>query len=203
MNRNKVLFILVIIVLVSLIILVYHNNSKIDIYDMKPSWELYERNLENVKENMNEITESNSEFNWWKLKKNFLDDEIYQQTLNRIVSDIRKCYINYTDTNLTNNKILLYKNSKKITKSELQILNKLNNSCLSSVIKNYSNNEISNNKEKREKTILFLNSIDTLLKKQNTVSNLTYSELAFNRLNESLALYEISNWIKMEYYQVD
>ena len=92
--KKKILFISGVIVLIGvssfISILIYKNyNYKIDIQQTNQSWLNIDNNLENIKNNMDSITESNEYFDWWQLKDFDIEDDYYEKFLNDLVMLIR------------------------------------------------------------------------------------------------------------------
>ncbi len=85
-----------------------------------------------IEANMNEITVSNDNWNWAKLKEINHGDEQLENTYDLLVSDIRTCYLlsNDLENKVYNNmKILSLKDKTSITEKEMSALRK-NRSCL-------------------------------------------------------------------------
>lgn len=209
--KKKVIVLVTIlcIVLISLILGWYFNQEKVyNITQANKNWVIYDYNLENIKQNMDEITIENEDFYWWELKDFEIDDKTYTQILNLLVADIRMCYLELNrerEEYKNSNPILNYRNKEEITEQELLELNKqisLQKGCLFK-FERYSNIVLSKNAETSK---ILLKKIDVFLneyqKTKDNLNNLDYTELLNQKVIETSLLSELSSWIRSEYYRL-
>jgi hypothetical protein len=208
MRKKKILLIFIILLLLIAIgLIVINYNQKLKIDNTKDIWIVYDENIKNIKNNMNEITVPNENFYWWELKDFNIQDEHYKQTLNLLVADIRMCYLALTDdgTRYTgSNSIIKYRNKNTITTQELERLRyDMNHKWCLDYFNRYFNMTLSNDSETETKvfekvnSIIFLKQSD-LFQKQNP----TYNELVSRKIIETTILSNLSSWIKSEYYKL-
>ena len=211
-KKNIFIIVLTIILLISLTsfltITIHKNyNKKYDIQQTNQSWTSYDNSINNIKANMDPITEPNENFFWWALKEFDIQDDEYERVLNLLVADVRMCYLDYTDdgTLYTNsNPIRQYRNKKYITKKELETLNFLmyhdnKLGCLKNFDR-YSTLLISNDEELKNKVINITNKI-TLIKQNElfTNENASYNELLLKKTIEVHLIEDISEFLVHEY----
>lgn len=168
-------------------------------------WNLYDININEIKENMNEITESNDTFDWWKLKNIKTEDILYKDTLDSLVKDIRMCFLELEDNNelyTDSNYAKKFKNSNTISKNELIILkekrNDIENTCIDR-LKLYKNIDISTNQENEQ---IFLNEIENNVNfgnKHFIKDKTEYYDYVYNEIIETQILSDISEFLLKEY----
>ena len=210
--KKTILIILGIIFLISissLITISIHKNDnyKIDIQQTNESWLNIDNNLKIMKKNMDSITESNENFNWWQLKDFDIEDDNYERILNNLVTTVRRCYLEYTDdgTNYTDsNPIRKFRDKKYITKKELEKLNfdmnnELNHGAISN-FNNYSEHLIGLQQELADKVLNKINTI-LLIESTNLFQNekANYNELLLRKSMEIELVKEISDFLVDEY----
>lgn len=211
--KNKCLVIIMILILIILSsflsIIIYKNyNNKIDIQLSNQSWDSYDNSLENIKKNMEDITEPNENFDWWILKDFDIADDNYELNLNQLVATVRMCYIDFTDdgTRLTNsNPIRKFRDKKYITKKELEKLNfdMYNDSeyggCLSR-FDDFNGVLISEDKEEWEEFLKQTSSV-IMIKDTDlfTNQNATYNELLLRKTMEVHLIEDMSEFLVNEY----
>ena len=127
MKKSKTIIIGSIILIICLFALIIYNNfsRKIDIKSANKGWNIYDKSISNIKDNMSAIAAPNQNFEWGNLKDIDIDDIEYKNTLNSLLADVRMCYLEYTDdgTLYTNsNPIRKYRDKKNISKRELKEL---------------------------------------------------------------------------------
>ena len=116
--KKKVIIILIAITLSIGIFLLIFKEKDINIEETKILWNIYDKNIENIKNNLDPITNPNENFYWWELKDFNIEDNEYQSTLNTLVSDIRMCYLELTDDGTLytdSNPIRKYRDKKNIS----------------------------------------------------------------------------------------
>ena len=213
--NNKYLFIitiLIIIVLSSFFTLKIFKNYNIK-YDIQGStnWEFYDKSIENIKNNMESITEPNENFTWWILKDFDIKDDNYESSLNQLVATVRMCYIEFTDdgTNLTNsNPIRKFKNKEYITKKELEKLNfnmynELKHGGCLSRFDRFNAVLISEDEELTKDFLEQINKIITIKDtKLFTNKNATYNELLLRKTMEVHLIEDMSEFLVKEYYKL-
>ncbi len=214
--KNKLYFIstviIILIIIVAVVSVIKINNLKgndinFDIKKYSGMWEIYDANLNAIKTSMDKITESNDNFYWWKLKDFSIEDKDYESILNSLVSDIRMCYIEYTDDGsmyTDSNPIRKYRGKDKITKKELTDLQwrMSTENCRVGTFDTYSNLLISNDSNRRE---LLLSKIDEIVN-LNSISgtrfvddNYSYEALLSYKVIETSLLSKLSYWLEIEY----
>lgn len=197
-KKYLIIYILLIIVLVISLYFIF-KPKKVTFGEVyKYLYDTLEYNLNIIENNMDDITISNKDFNWWKLKEIKSDDEKLINTYNLLVKDIRNCYLLSND--LENNKeenisILKFKNKEYlISQKRISLSNKKD--CLKDFDK-YNNLELSNdtklsNKLKSQISII----IDYQSKDENYM---TYEDLLYEETITINKMANLSNWLKIEY----
>lgn len=173
-------------------------------------WNIYDFNINNIKNNMEEITVNSENFIWWELKNNNISDPIYSSTLNSLVGDIRMCYLEITDDgslyeNNHINEILKYRDKDNISNNELKVLSSLmnNNSCLSRFQK-YSTLLLSNDETINQnilEKITKINEFYNISLTKGIEKDITYDKLLYKKIMETVLLSDLSSWLKAEYYK--
>ena len=173
-------------------------------------WNIYDFNINNIKNNMEEITVNSENFIWWELKNNNISDPIYSSTLNSLVGDIRMCYLEITDDGslYENNhisEILKYRDKDNISNNELKVLSSLmnNNSCLSRFQK-YSTLLLSNDEAINQnilEKITKINEFYNISLTKGIEKDITYDKLLYKKIMETVLLSDLSSWLKVEYYK--
>lgn len=112
MKKSKTIIIGSIILIICLFALIIYNNfsRKIDIKSANKGWNIYDKSISNIKDNISAIAKPNQNFEWGTLKDIDIDDIEYKNTLNSLLADVRMCYLEYTDDGT------LYTNSNPIRK---------------------------------------------------------------------------------------
>lgn len=210
-SKNRFHFFLALLIILILLSSIICNFIKKE-YDSKYMTRLnikimYEKSLDEIKENMDMITETNETGEWLKLKELTITDEEYEGTLNTLVSDIQYCYSIYTEnqTFVTQaNPLKDYFDKEQVTKDELDYLNskKEKSSCLTRFDK-YQIAKISENAEKKENILSPLKHIHKLEKTELFTKNyLTYTELNNRALYEVTAISSLSKHLWTEYFNL-
>lgn len=201
MKKKKGLMIFSLLMMGMLIISTYsifYFRSEMLGYKYKGLYEPLENNINVIKENMDDITISNDEFNWYKLKKLDISDKKLKDTYNLLVADIRTCYLLETDLKnkiYDNLKILSFKNKKDISKEELLELS--NNDCLNNFNK-YNSLVLSDDENISERVKTQIGIIINE-EKEDIVYDNFYSVL-YNDLVTMTKIMNVSKWLKAEYY---
>lgn len=209
MKKSKTIIIGSIILIICLFALIIYNNfsRKIDIKSANKGWNIYDKSISNIKDNISAIAEPNQNFEWGTLKDIDIDDIEYKNTLNSLLVDVRMCYLEYTDdgTLYTNsNSIRKYRDKKNISKRELKeltdaMINEQRNGCLK-YFEKYNVLLISNDKILRNKIYNITNSIaDFKLYVLHLEKNETYDELLTKKILEVHLLEDISKFLIDEY----
>lgn len=209
MKKSKTIIIGSIILIICLFALIIYNNfsRKIDIKSSNKGWNIYDKSISNIKDNISAIAEPNQNFEWGTLKDIDIDDIEYKNTLNSLLADVRMCYLEYTDdgTLYTNsNSIRKYRDKKNISKRELKELTdamiyEQRNGCLK-YFEKYNVLLISNDKILRNKIYNITNSIaDFKLYVLHLEKNETYDELLTKKILEVHLLEDISKFLIDEY----
>ena len=209
-NYKKYLICIIVIVLFCYLCSFIYSNRKIKINNSNDIWELYDLSLNNIKNNMDEITtsnniSSNNNLYWLELKDFDIDDETYKLSLNTMLSSIRNCYWIHTRGNgYTTNRILDYRNKTTIKKKDLDLLRtQMNNdfTCL----RNFDYNGIVLS-DKEENGNNLLNELNNIVKFANSkslnINSITYDELLMRNYIEVLMLDDLTSWLKNEYYKL-
>ena len=214
--KQKIIVVLVALILLIGIYLLVQKNKDINIEDTKLLWEVYDMNIENIKNNLDSITNSNEDFFWWELKDFNIRDKEYQSTLNTLVSDIRMCYLELTDdgTLYTNsNPIRQYRDKKSISKKELESLNVITyNETYAGVCLNrfdrYLGILLS---DEQENSDIFLRQVNKFIEIKNSdiyknddlrYKTLTYNEIFYRKIIITSLLEDLSEFVNDEYYRL-
>ena len=198
-----IIFLITIITSITLII----KNKTTNIEDTKSLRNIYDINIEKIKNNLDPITLPNEYFFWWELKDFNIEDKEYQSTINTLLADIRMCYLEYTDDGTLytkTNPIRQYRDKNKISKKELNILtvemkHELRSGCLASFDR-YQGVILSNNEEHTKTLLTALAPLNEyrktdLFKKE----NITYNELLSQKVIEISIIEDLSEFIVLEY----
>ena len=170
-------------------------------------FKIYDQSIQNIKNNMEMITENNEDFDWWVLKDFNIEDKDYEESLNSLVADVRMSYLEYTDEGemyTNSNPIRNYREKEYITKKELEKLNlDMKEEMLSGNINRfdkYSTLLISQNEELRNRLLDQTEKI-TKMKQLSifTNTNSTYSELLLKKIIEVNYVECISEFLVKEY----
>lgn len=211
MKKSKKIILVSVAFLTIIAVCIYYtsfkkNNIKTD--NLKDIWSIYDQNITSIKNIMDEITEDSNEFYWWNLKDFKINDKEYEQILNKLVADIRVCYMEFTkhgENYEPSNPILDYRNSKVIKKKDLELLrnNMYNNSSCLTRFDEYKALLISNNEEFRENFLTEINKIieiknSDLFKKEEP----SFDELLIRKYIEVSTIDKLSTWLKSEYYKL-
>jgi len=209
-SKKHLLALSIIIVLLSIILITKALlNQKIDIQKSNENWENYDLSIENIKNNMDPITEPNESFFWWKLKDFNIEDKEYEQILNSIVANVRMCYLSFTDNGelyTNSNPIKRYRDKKFITKDELEKLNfdmyHTMNSCLERFEQYNETILISKDEYSRNKLLNRVNKINTFKNNKlfiNTNDTYNYNDLLLRKTIEVHLIEDLSDFIVEEY----
>lgn len=201
-----IIFLITIITSITLII----KNKTTNIKDTRSLWNIYDINIEKIKNNLDPITLPNEYFFWWELKDFNIEDKEYQSTLNTLLSDIRMCYLEYTDDGTLytkSNPIREYRDKNKIYKKELETLilemkYESRNGCLDR-FNRYSGVLLSSNQEQTDNFLSKLNPLYTF--RQTDLfdqANITYNELLSRKIMEVSLIEDLSEFIVSEYYRL-
>lgn len=215
-KRKKVIKILIAIILSIGIFLLIFKEKDINIEETKILWNVYDKNIENIKNNLDPITNPNENFYWWELKDFNIEDEEYQSTLNTLVSDIRMCYLELTDDGTLytdSNPIRKYRDKKSISKKELESLNIISfnetyaGGCLNRFDR-YLGVLLSNEQENND---IFLEEVNKFIETKNSDiyksdnlrrKELTYNEILYRKIIITTLLEDLSEFVKDEYYRL-
>lgn len=185
----------------------YKDNKSEKILTINELFTIYDQNIQDIKNNMEMITESNEDFDWWILKDFNIEDKDYETSLNSLVADVRMAYLEYTDEEqmyTNSNPIRKYREKEYITKKQLEKLNlDMKEEMLSGNINRfnkYSTLLISKDEELRN---IFLNQTEKITKMKQlsilTNTNSTYSELLFKKIIEVSYVKDVSEFLIKEY----
>ena len=204
-NKNKkiIIIVLLIAILGISIAIIVNINSKINIETANKNWQIVDNSLKNIKNNMDDITSPNENFEWWELKDFNIDDGDYKSALNSLVADVRMCYMhhNYDSIYTAGVEFRKFRNKKEITTKELENLNfhLANYSCLDN-LEEYQTILISKDKENSDR---FLRKIDDVVLVYNSYffhnNNAAYDELLTRLIIEIKIAEDLSEFIKTEY----
>lgn len=185
------------ILIMSLYYIFNPNKTKLGIL-YKDYYASIERNLNVIKDNMDEITIIDEDSNWSELKETNIDDKQLKETYNLLVKDITKCYLVSTDLKnkvYDNKKVLSFKNKRSISEKDLLSLSK-NENCLKDFEK-YNSLTLSDYEETSEK-----------IKKQisiiadygyGTSNDGTFTSIIEEEAISISKIASFSRWLKTEY----
>lgn len=215
-KRKKLITILIAVILSIGIFLLIFKDKDINIEDTKILWNVYDMNIENIKNNLDPITNSNENFFWWELKNFTIEDKEYQSTLNTLISDIRMCYLELTDDGTLytdSNPIRKYRDKKSISKKELESLNIITHNetyaggCLNRFDR-YLGILLS---DEQENSDIFLKQVNKFIETKNSdiyksdnlkYKKLTYNEMLYRKIIITSLLEDLSEFVKDEYYRL-
>lgn len=205
MEKINSVFITFIVLLVGIFSIMIYKNNNMEIMDTEPYWNIYDISIKNIENNMNSITEPNGDIKWGTLKNIDIDDEEYLDTLNSLVTDVRMCYLGYTDEEKMSaefNSIKKYRNKTKITKRKLLDLNattKKEVKDCSTRLEKYNVTTVSNNKELQSRLLTLTNNIIKLNSKMFAIDTLSYNELLLRKIYELHSVEDMSSFLVSEY----
>lgn len=199
----------IVISFLTIIINNYENEQQAIILENSNPSIIYEYNqkLLNISNYMNSISVPNENFYWWELKDLNIEDQVYQNTLNSLLSNIRMCYIEFTDNGnyyTESNPVYKYLEKEKLTKKELKILNSKAKDyyCLSYYSK-YDTILLSNNEEKSKEVLNMTQKAQKLLDSELYIKKeLTFDELIEREIQEITLIEEYAKWLYEEYEEL-
>lgn len=203
-----VIFIITVLIITLIILSIL--KTKNDIKESNKSWKSYDLSIENIKNNLDPITEPNESFYWWKLKDFDIKDKEYEQMLNSVLANVRMCYLNFTDNGelyTNSNPIRKYREKDNITNEELERLNDLmyedTKNCLDRFEQYNDTILISSDEYSKNKFLNELNKIN-MIKDTKLFSNkkASYNELLLRKTMEVHLIEDLSKFIKEEYYRL-
>jgi len=206
-NKKIIICLLLVVGLILssyLSITIYKNyDRKINIELANKDWKIIDNSLENIKNNMGPITNPDANFIWWELKDFDIDDEIYKQSLNSLVADVRNCYLYHNHDSIYTSAIEYkkYRDKKEITSKELENLNF--NLTYASCLDNFDEYQtilIANNEQNTNRFMSKINVINSIYNSnifQN--KNASYNELLTRLIIEIKITEDLSEFIKTEY----
>lgn len=203
---------IIFIIVISILAIIINNYEKeqqsIILENSNPSV-IYEYNqkLLNISNYMNSISIPSDNFYWWELKDLNLEDKTYEKTLNNLLSNIRMCYIGFTDNGTyytESNPLYKYLEKEKITQEELNILtDKAADYYCLSYFSTYELILISKNEEKNQEVINLTKKAQELLNSElYTKKNLTFDELITKEMQEITLIEEYAKWLYEEYEEL-
>lgn len=216
--KRKIYFIITVIIIllvvtIGVISLNIFSNKDIsyDISKYSNMWQLYDVNIHSIEESMNKITEPMESWNWGKLKNFSIDDKDYESILNMLVSDIRMCYIEYTDDGsmyTNSNPIRKYRDKNKITNEELMNLQwqMSRENCSAENFASYKNLLVSNDSNRRTTILSKISEVENLRLISGTRfvdDNYSYESLLSYKVIETSLLSKLSYWLEVEYFRLN
>lgn len=180
-------------------------NQDINIENDNLMWNLYDINIQEIKQNMDLIMESNSEFKWHSLKDINTKDKEYEKLLNEISKKVTNCYYNFENDGSSytdNNYAKKYRNSKSISKEEINTLKYLSTYNCANSFKYYKEVELNINIENKE---ILINKIDEVLEFEDKYlikKPKNYNEFLYNEIVETEILKNMSKFLSDEYYRL-
>lgn len=210
-KRNSWLFgiISIIIIFIIIILSLFISSKKmiVEEYSVNHWWELYDNSLSRIISNMEDITVPNDSFYWWELKDFDIDDLEYKQVLNRVVADIRVCYMEFTNEGENyskSNQLLNYRDKSKISLDDLDNLrNSIDEATCFKRMNDYENLLISEDKTIREEFLDNLKFLDIIENNYLfTVEKPTFEEMVERKYVEVSLVEDLSAWLKQEYYKL-
>lgn len=157
-----------------------------------------ERNIDVIKDNMDEIAISDDDSNWLELKETNTDDKQLKKTYNLLVEDITKCYLISTDLKnkvYDNKKVLSFKNKTSISEKDLLKLSE-NENCLKDFDK-YNSLTLSDNAETSEKIRKQISIIVDY--GYGTSNDGTFTSIIEEEAINVSKIANLSKWLKIEY----
>lgn len=208
MKKKYILWLLAFVLLISLTI-ISSKEEKYDIKDINYLWEIYDQNMNDIKKNMDYITYDTEEWMWWELKDFVIEDFEYQQSLNRLVSDIRLCYyelLEVEEYSAEKYNLLPYRNKKNIIDKELVLLIEQVNNNQDTNFERFKNNSfflISMNEESSKRYTEIVNIYENIKKTELFSKNVSsYEEILIRRIIKSNILKNLSDFLLVEYYRL-
>lgn len=205
-KKIVIIFIVLVIFLILSILIIKENTIVINNEKNKDLYNQYTDIINNIKKNMDYISENNENIDGkikWSNFKLSLDSDV-SIIYDYLIDDIRICYVYFTDVNneiySNSNYLEKFVGMDKILKSEFKNLTKMysiyNSNCLDRFDK-YENNL---NKNTFENEFLKL-MIEPLInyKKYHDIEVESYESLLINEFDKANLIYNITEYLKLRY----
>lgn len=196
-----ILGILCLAMLLKLIVLLIDENNKKKI--IPNLWETHEKRMDNIKENMDEITVTDKNHRWIKLKDIDIKSQEYLEELNNLVVDINECYMEYNrigEKYQDKSKILDYYNKNKVSNRELEIIRSEEDTCITRFQKYDNFIKENNHIDTNGNVWYFVDMMNGLNKEyQEKPKKSTLTELVVLRLSKVSQIERISRELNKEY----
>lgn len=202
-HKNILIIFIIFILTISILVTIIINNSK-DYNETNELWSLYDFNINEINNNLQEITEKPSNDVLCGNLKDLSLDNNYNLALNSLACYINMYYYDLIEYNENyHNYLKEYRNKTKIKKKD--IIN------LQSKLKNndyfYNNLEalltiLDPNDNKASKFIDKINNFTEMFdSKFYSQDKLTYNKLFVHKMSEITYVTYLSSWLKTEYYK--
>lgn len=206
MKKIKVYLIIVLLIIIILFCNVFKNlydNRNISIRNSKYLWTIHDNYLENIKNNLDEISSPNEYFEWWELKDFDIEDEYYKQFLNNLLADIRMNYLYSTDYEMMYDSLKKFYGYREEDSVPIKELKNIGVHITIDDFSKYNGLWISKDEEKREEILEKLQSISSVTTSELfTKENKTYDEMLLIKIIDISYCSSLSDFLRAEYYRL-
>lgn len=206
MKKRKNYLIIVGFIIIILFCTLFKNlydNRNISIRNSKYLWTIHDNYLENIKNNLEEISSPNEYFEWWELRDFDIDDEYYKQFLNNLLADLRMHYLYSTDYKMMYDSLKTFYNTRKKDTIPIKELKNIGVYITIDDFSKYNGLWISKDDEKREEILEKLQSISSVTTSELFIKeNKTYDDMLLMKVIDTSYCSSLSDFLRAEYYRL-
>lgn len=206
MKKRKIYLIIVGFIIIILFCTLFKNlydNRNISIRNSKYLWTIHDNYLENIKNNLEEISSPNEYFEWWELRDFDIDDEYYKQFLNNLLADLRMHYLYSTDYKMMYDSLKTFYNTRKKDTIPIKELKNIGVYITIDDFSKYNGLWISKDDEKREEILKKLQSISSVTTSELFIKeNKTYDDMLLMKVIDTSYCSSLSDFLRAEYYRL-
>ena len=206
MKKRKIYLIIVGFIIIILFCTLFKNlydNRNISIRNSKYLWTIHDNYLENIKNNLEEISSPNEYFEWWELRDFDIDDEYYKQFLNNLLADLRMHYLYSTDYKMMYDSLKTFYNTRKKDTIPIKELKNIGVYITIDDFSKYNGLWISKDDEKREEILEKLQSISSVTTSELFIKeNKTYDDMLLMKVIDTSYCSSLSDFLRAEYYRL-
>ena len=206
MKKRKIYLIIVGFIIIILFCTLFKNlydNRNISIRNSKYLWTIHDNYLENIKNNLEEISSPNEYFEWWELRDFDIDDEYYKQFLNSLLADLRMHYLYSTDYKMMYDSLKTLYNTRKKDTIPIKEFKNIGVYITIDDFSKYNGLWISKDDEKREEILKKLQSISSVTTSELFIKeNKTYDDMLLMKVIDTSYCSSLSDFLRAEYYRL-
>lgn len=206
MKKRKIYLIIVGFIIIILFCTLFKNlydNRNISIRNSKYLWTIHDNYLENIKNNLEEISSPNEYFEWWELRDFDIDDEYYKQFLNNLLADLRMHYLYSTDYKMMYDSLKTFYNTRKKDTIPIKEFKNIGVYITIDDFSKYNGLWISKDDEKREEILEKLQSISSVTTSELFIKeNKTYDDMLLMKVIDTSYCSSLSDFLRAEYYRL-